>query len=62
MTQEHERDIEKDYPIAEFMEKACRLANSLKSGQRFQIWIAGWRILVPVSAILNLFLRSSAAE
>ena len=54
MTQKHDRDIEKDYPIAEFIEKLRRLADSLECGQRFQIQIAGERISVPVSATYNI--------
>lgn len=48
------RDIEKDYPVAQFVEKLRRLADSLESGQRFEIQIAGERISVPVRAICNI--------
>lgn len=41
MTRKPERDIEKDYPLAEFVEKLRRLADSLEAGKRFQIQIAG---------------------
>ena len=54
MARKPERDIEKDYPIAEFIDKLRRLADSLETGQRFQIQIAGERISVPVGATFNV--------
>ncbi len=54
MTQKSERDIEKDYPLAEFIDKLRRLADSLEEGQRFQIQIAGERVSVPVRATFNI--------
>ena len=54
MTQKPDRDIEKDYPITEFIEKLRRLADALEKGQRFEIQIAGERISVPVRATYNI--------
>lgn len=54
MTGKPNRDIEKDYPVAEFVEKLRRLADSLESGQRFEIQIAGERISVPSRATYNV--------
>ncbi|MGE0767750.1 MAG: amphi-Trp domain-containing protein [Hyphomicrobiaceae bacterium] len=48
------RDIEKDYPLPEFIDKLRRLADALEKGQRFEIQIAGERISVPVRAKYNL--------
>ena len=48
------RDIEKDYPLPQFIEKLRRLADALESGQRFEIQIAGERISVPVRATYNI--------
>ncbi len=48
------RDIEKDYPLVQFVEKLRRLADALESGQRFEIKIAGERISVPVLATFNI--------
>ncbi|MBU4532014.1 MAG: amphi-Trp domain-containing protein [Hoeflea sp.] len=63
MTQKPGRDIEKDYPIAAFIEKLRRPADSLETGQRFQIQIAGERISVPVDATFNIeHERSEDAE
>ena len=47
------RDIEKDYPLPDFIDKLRRLADALESGDRFQIQIAGQRISVPVGATFN---------
>ena len=49
-----DRDIEKDYPLPQFIEKLRRLADALESGQRFEIQIAGERISVPVRATYNI--------
>ena len=48
------RDIEKDYPLDQFIEKLRRLADALESGRRFEIQIAGERISVPVRATYNI--------
>ena len=48
------RDIEKDYPLDQFIEKLRRLADALERGERFQIQIAGERISVPVRATYNI--------
>ena len=49
-----DRDIEKDYPLLDFIEKLRRLADALERGERFQIRIAGERISVPVRATCNI--------
>ena len=49
-----DRDIEKDYPLPDFVEKLRRLADALERGERFQIQIAGERISVPVRATCNI--------
>ena len=48
------RDIEKDYPLPQVIEKLRRLADALESGERFEISIAGERISVPVRATYNI--------
>ena len=48
------RDIEKDYPLDQFVDKLRRLADALESGERFEIKIAGERISVPVRATYNI--------
>ncbi len=54
MAKKEDRDIEKDYPTAEFVAKLRRLADSLESGSKFEIQIAGERIYVPVRAQYNI--------
>ncbi|NIC05317.1 amphi-Trp domain-containing protein [Billgrantia bachuensis] len=45
-----ERDVEKGYSKAEFVAKLRRLADTIESGGRFDIQIAGERIYVPARA------------
>jgi amphi-Trp domain-containing protein len=49
-----ERDIEKTYPIDQFIAKLRRLADCLEAGEQFEIQIAGQRIYVPVRARYNI--------
>lgn len=48
------RDIEKSYPINEFIEKLRRLADCLENGEPFEIQIAGERLYVPVRATYTI--------
>jgi amphi-Trp domain-containing protein len=48
------RDVEKDYPVADFIAKLRRLADALEKEERFEIEIAGERISVPVRATYNV--------
>lgn len=54
MTSKADRDIEKDYPTADFIAKLRRLADALENGDKFEIQIAGERIYVPVRAKYNI--------
>ena len=49
-----ERDVEKDYPLDEFVAKLRRLADAIETGERFEIRVAGERISVPVRARYNI--------
>jgi amphi-Trp domain-containing protein len=49
-----ERDIEKDYPIDQFVAKLRRLADALENDERFEIQVAGERIYVPARAQFNI--------
>ena len=49
-----ERDVEKTYPIEDFVAKLRRLADCLEKGEQFEIQIAGERIYVPVRAVYNI--------
>ena len=48
------RDVEKDYPISQFIAKLRRLADCLDDGKRFQIQIAKQRISIPPDAVINI--------
>ena len=54
MTKKPERDIEKEYPHDQFVDKLRRLADAIESGKQFEIMIAGERIYVPVRAVYNI--------
>ena len=54
MNSKAERDVEKTYPLPDFIAKLRRLADALEQGERFEIQIAGERISVPVRAIYNI--------
>jgi len=54
MTTKRDRDVEKTYPLPEFVAKLRRLADALEQGERFEIQIAGERISVPVRASYNI--------
>lgn len=49
-----ERDVEKSYPLPDFIAKLRRLADALEQGERFEIQIAGERIWVPARAVCNI--------
>jgi amphi-Trp domain-containing protein len=48
------RDIEKGYANAAFVAKLRRLADSIETGKRFAIQVAGERIQVPANAVFNI--------
>lgn len=49
-----ERDIEKEYPKAAFVEKLRRLADAIENDERFEIKIGGERVYVPVRAQFSI--------
>ena len=57
-----QRDVEKNYPSADFIAKLRRLADALEDGKRFEIEIAGERISVPVRATYNVEHERGAEE
>ncbi|WP_047866374.1 amphi-Trp domain-containing protein [Rubrobacter aplysinae] len=54
MGEKQDRDIEKIYSTSEFVAKLRRLADSLESGEQFEIQVAGERIYVPARAEFNI--------
>ncbi|MBU2546963.1 MAG: amphi-Trp domain-containing protein [Proteobacteria bacterium] len=49
-----EKDLEKSYPVKQFVDKLRRLADCLEQGKKFNIQIAGERIGVPLDAVVNI--------
>ena len=62
MSKKEARDIEKGYPVSEYVSKLRRLADALEQGEKFEIQIAGERIYVPVRAIYNIEHERSGDE
>ena len=54
MAKTAQRDVEKDYPLPDFVAKLRRLANALENGERFEITVAGERVHVPARAAINV--------
>lgn len=62
MISKPERDVEKGYSNSEFVAKLRRLADSIESGARFEIQVAGERIHVPGRAEFSVEHERSANE
>jgi amphi-Trp domain-containing protein len=57
------RDFEKNYPVKQFVKKLRRLADCIEQGKKFQIQVAGERVSIPASAIINIeHERSDSSE
>jgi len=54
VTHKPDRDIEKDYPLDQFIDKLRRLADALEQEKPFEIQIAGERVYVPARAAFNI--------
>lgn len=54
MSDNLERDVEKGYPLPQFIEKLRRLADALENSERFEIQIAGECVSVPVRASYSI--------
>ena len=57
-----DRDIEKGYTDAEFIDKLRRLADAIENDQKFEIQIAGERVYVPVRASYSIEHERGDAE
>lgn len=62
MTTRAKRDIEKNYPKAEFVAKLRRLADAIENDERFEIQIAGERVYVPVRASFSIEHERTGSE
>ncbi|MBR0646266.1 amphi-Trp domain-containing protein [Plastoroseomonas hellenica] len=51
---EADRDIDKIYPLPDFIAKLRRLADALEADEPFEIQIAGERIYVPARAVVSI--------
>lgn len=56
------RDIEKNYPLSQFVQKLRRLADCIEQGQKFQIQVTGERISISAFAIINIEHERSASS
>ena len=56
------RDIEANYPTRQFVAKLRRLADCMEQGKQFRIQVAGERITIPPTAIINIEHERGAAE
>ncbi|MBI4763837.1 MAG: amphi-Trp domain-containing protein [Deltaproteobacteria bacterium] len=54
MKRKKTRDLEKAYPKNQFIAKLRRLADTLETEKSFSIQIAGERLFVPKTAIVNI--------
>ena len=54
MPKNSKRDIEKIYSASDFVDKLRRLADSIESGQAFEIQVAGERLYIPANATFNV--------
>ena len=54
MSVKHIRDVEKEYPKADFVAKLRRLADAIERDERFEIHVAGERVYVPVRAAFSI--------
>ncbi len=52
--QPKKRDIEKNYPLPEFVAKLRRLADALEAGKPFTIEVAGERLRIPAGSHFNI--------
>lgn len=48
------RDVEKNYPVSDFVAKLRRLADALEADAPFRIQVAGKRIHVPARAEISI--------
>lgn len=49
-----DRDLEKTYPRAQFVQKLRRLADAVEAGKPFNIQVAGERLRIPATADFNI--------
>ncbi|MEM1181612.1 MAG: amphi-Trp domain-containing protein [Acidobacteriota bacterium] len=50
----NDRDVEKHYPVDQFVDKLRRLADCLENEEPFRIQVAGTRVTVPTDAEISV--------
>lgn len=53
-TKKKQRDVEKDYPSKQFVQKLRRLADAIEQGKAFRMQVAGERVTVPAGAVISI--------
>ena len=48
------RDIEKNYPVNQFVKKLRRLADCIEQGRKFQIQVVGEGFSIPATSVINI--------
>lgn len=48
------RDIQKKYPVKQFIQKLRRLADTLENGTEFRIQVAGERVRIPADVVIDI--------
>lgn len=56
------RDLERSYPAKLLVAKLRRLADCIEQGKRFQIQVAGERISIPSTAVINVEHERGSSE
>ena len=56
------RDIEKCYPQRQFVAKLRRLADCIEQSKRFEIHLAGEKILIPPTATISIEHERGSSE
>lgn len=49
-----ERDVEKGYPVRQFVAKLRRWADCIEQNKVFRIQVAGERVTIPPNALMNI--------
>lgn len=56
------RDVEKAYPLKDFIAKLRRLADALENGKRLRIQVAGERVSIPANVVIHIEHERGEAE
>jgi len=62
MKKQKAREVEKEYPKKEFINKLRRFADALEKGKKFRIQVKGIQINIPKDALINIEHESNSKE